>query len=97
MRETRVLMICPTSNLTPDVLAREIHATGKDIKVKETCYGCLIEGERDVAREVSALAREIDHNAVFVKRRAYRAGDRVRKERSDAYDPRSGGIQTRFR
>ena len=33
MRETRLLMICPTSRLTPDVLAREIHAAGKDIKI----------------------------------------------------------------
>ena len=78
MRETRLLMICPTSRLTPDVLAREIHATGKDVKIKETCYGCLIEGERDVVREVVAAAREIDHNAVFSKRRAYKAGDPVR-------------------
>ena len=78
MRETRLLMICPTSRLTPDVLAREIHATGKDVKIKETCYGGLIEGERDVVREVVAFAREIDHNAVFSKRRAYRAGDPVR-------------------
>ena len=78
MRETRLLMICPTSRLTPDVLAREIHATGKDVKIKETCYGCLIEGEREVVREVTAFAREIDHNAVFSKRRAYKAGDPVR-------------------
>lgn len=78
MRETRLLMICPDSRLTPDVLSREIHAMGKDVRVKETCYGCLIEGESEVVREVTETARNIDRNAVFSKRRAYRMGDPVR-------------------
>lgn len=78
MRETRLLMICPTSKLTPDVLARELHSMGEDVKVKETCYGCLIEGEGETVRKVVDAARAIERNAVFSKRRAYKAGDPVR-------------------
>ena len=96
MRETRLLMICPTSRLTPDVLAREIHSTGKDVKIKETCYGCLIEGERDVVREVAAFAREIDHNAVFSKRRAYRAGDPVRCRAQHGTRPGFAQLETEW-
>lgn len=96
MRETRLLMICPTSRLTPDVLAREIHATGKDVKIKETCYGCLIEGEREVVREVAAFAREIDHNAVFSKRRAYRAGDPVRCRAQHGTRPGFAQLETEW-
>lgn len=96
MRETRLLMICPTSRLTPDVLAREIHAAGKDIKIKETCYGCLIEGESEVVREVVAFAREIDHNAVFSKRRAYRAGDPVRCRAQHGTRPGFAQLETEW-
>ena len=96
MRETRLLMICPTSRLTPDVLSREIHATGKDVKIKETCYGCLIEGESEVVREVVAFAREIDHNAVFSKRRAYRAGDPVRCRAQHGTRPGFAQLETEW-
>lgn len=78
MRETRLLMICPDSKLTPDVLSRELHAMNKEIMVKETCYGCLIEGESEVVREMAKVARDIDRNSVYSKRRAYRLGDPVR-------------------
>ena len=96
MRETRLLMICPTSRLTPDVLSREIHATGKDVKIKETCYGCLIEGESEVVREVVAFAREIDHNAVFSKRRAYKAGDPVRCRAQHGTRPGFAQLETEW-
>ena len=96
MRETRLLMICPTSKLTPDVLSRELHAAGKDIKIKETCYGCLIEGESEVVREVVAFAREIDHNAVFSKRRAYRAGDPVRCRAQHGTRPGFAQLETEW-
>ena len=96
MRETRLLMICPTSSLTPDVLAREIHAAGKDIKIKETCYGCLIEGESEVVREVVAMAREIDHNAVFSKRRAYPAGAPVRCRAQHGTRPGFAQLETEW-
>ena len=43
-RETRLLMISPASRITPEMLARTIHAMGVDVALKETCYGCLIEG-----------------------------------------------------
>lgn len=74
-RETRLLMISPTSNITPDQLVRTVHAMGKRITVKETCYGCLIEGPSDIVREIRDKARELDPNGIFSKVRAYPASD----------------------
>ena len=74
-RETRLLMISPTSNITPDQLSRTIHSMGERITVKETCYGCLIEGPSEVVRRVRDRAREMDRNAIFSKIRAYPASD----------------------
>lgn len=74
-RETRLLMISPKSMLTPDQLVRTIHAMNKEVMIKETCYGCLVEGRRIVVREVVDYIREKYRNEVFSKRRAYPAGD----------------------
>ncbi|MBE6516991.1 MAG: DUF2102 domain-containing protein [Thermoplasmata archaeon] len=77
-RETRLLMISPASRLTPEMLARTIHSMGVDVALKETCYGCLIEGRREAVLEVTRRARGLQGNSVFSKRRAYRMGDPVR-------------------
>lgn len=74
-RETRLLMIAPSSEITPDQLSRTIHSMGKEITVKETCYGCLIEGPRAVVREVLGDVRTTYPNDIFSKVRAYVAGD----------------------
>ena len=77
-RETRLLMISPSSRLTPEMLARTIHSMGEDVALKETGYGCLIEGRREVVRRIADNLRETQGNSVFSKRRAYRLGDPVR-------------------
>ena len=77
-RETRLLMISPKSRLTPDQLVRTIHAMNRDVRMKETCYGAVLDGEKS---ELKALAEEIREkypNEVYSKRRAYPAGDQRR-------------------
>ncbi|MDR2846641.1 MAG: methanogenesis marker protein 6 [Candidatus Methanoplasma sp.] len=74
-RATRVFMISPDSMITPDQLVRTIHATGKEATVKETCYGCLVEGSVDVVGDILAVIRERYPYDIFTKRRAFPAGD----------------------
>ena len=77
-RETRLLMISPSSMLTPDQLVRMVHSFGMSVTVKETCYGCLIEAPAETTREVLSRVRERYPNEVFSKVRAYRCSDPVR-------------------
>lgn len=77
-RETRLLMISPSSRLTPDQLVRMVHSFGLAAIVKETCYGCLIEAPSETAREVLARVRERYPNEVFSKVRAYPCSSPVR-------------------
>ena len=77
-RETRLLMISPSSRLTPEMLARNIHSMDVEVGLKETCYGCLIEGRRESVLKVAEMARKLQGKSVFSKRRAYRMGDPVR-------------------
>ena len=74
-RETRLLMISPASHITPDQLTRTIHTIGKRVTVKETCYGCLIEGPRATVREIRDEVRKLDPNGIYSKVRAYPCGD----------------------
>lgn len=48
---------------------------GKAATVKETCYGCLVEGPKAMVREILAAIREKYPYEVFSKVRAYPAGD----------------------
>lgn len=74
-RETRLFMISPRSMLTPDQLVRTIHSFGYGVLVKETCYGCLVEGTRDEVLKTLSRIREGYRNEVFSKIRAYRSSD----------------------
>ncbi|MGI5964524.1 MAG: DUF2102 domain-containing protein [Candidatus Methanomethylophilaceae archaeon] len=74
-RETRLFMISPNSMLTPDQLVRTVHAMNKGVKVKETCYGCLVEGPKAVVLDVLAQLRKKYRNEVFSKPRAYLTSD----------------------
>lgn len=77
-RETRLFMISPRSMLTPDQLVRMIHSFGMEATVKETCYGCLVEGPAATVRSILEKVREKHSNEVFSKIRAYRCSDPVR-------------------
>jgi len=74
-RETRLIVISPASGITPDQITRAIHTMGKNVTVKESCYGAVVEGQRETVREVVSEIRKLDANGVFSKVRAYPAGD----------------------
>ena len=74
-RETRIFMISPDSMITPDQLVREVHAMGKKVTAKETCYGTLVEGPRPLVREVLSVIREKYPYDIYSKVRAYPTGD----------------------
>ncbi|MFA6709771.1 MAG: methanogenesis marker 6 protein [Candidatus Methanomethylophilaceae archaeon] len=74
-RETRLLMISPASMITPNQLARAVQSMGKEVTVKETCYGCLVEGPKAEVHEIRDEIRKLDNNGIFSKVRAYPCGD----------------------
>jgi putative methanogenesis marker protein 6 len=77
-RETRLILISPGSDMTPDQVTRTVHAVGNGVRAKETCYGTVIEGRRDDVRDVLEKVRALEPNAIFSKVRAFRAGDQRR-------------------
>jgi putative methanogenesis marker protein 6 len=74
-RETRIILISPASRITPDQLVRTIHTMGKNVTVKESCYGAVLEGKRDIVRGIIEDLRKLDPNGIFTNGRAFHAGD----------------------
>ncbi|MDW5562596.1 MAG: methanogenesis marker 6 protein [Methanomassiliicoccus sp.] len=73
-----MIVIAPSSELTPDQIARFIHSLGLNLNIKETCYGANIEGSKDVVRKALAEVRKLDPNRIFSKVRAFPIGDERR-------------------
>ena len=97
IRETRLLMISPLSRITPDQLSRTIHAMGRRVTVKETCYGCLIEGPRAIVREIRDAVRELDPNGIYSKVRAYPCGDPRRCRAQHGSRPGFAQLETEWK
>ena len=73
--ESRIFVISPNSDLTPSVLYRYLIGQKLPLKMKETCFGLIVEGERDSIREALQRLREFDKYNIFSKVRAYPPGD----------------------
>ena len=83
--ETRVILISPDSAITPEQVKSKILSiisedvrmagSGMDIRVKEMCFGALIEGEEKKVREIVEEVRKMDKNGIFSKPRGFPIGD----------------------
>jgi putative methanogenesis marker protein 6 len=70
-----MIVIAPSSSVTPDQITRLIHTLSAEVTVKETCYGAMVEGERaEVAKTLEAV-RKLDPNRIFSKVRGFPIGD----------------------
>jgi len=81
--ETRVILVSPDSAITPEQVKSKILSmisenesmAGLDIRVKETCFGALVEGEEKKVREIVEEVRKMDKNGIFSKPRGFPIGD----------------------
>jgi putative methanogenesis marker protein 6 len=81
--ETRVILISPDSEITPgqvksrilSMISEDASIASSDIRVKETCFGALLEGEQEKIREIADEVREMDPNGIFSKPRGFPIGD----------------------
>jgi putative methanogenesis marker protein 6 len=73
--ETRMIVISPSSSVTPDQVTRLVHSLGLEITVKETCYGAMIEGGKEDMRKALVAIRKLDPDRIFTKVRGFPIGD----------------------
>lgn len=81
--ETRVILISPDSDITPErakskilsMISEDMRMAGLDIRVKETCFGVLVEGEEKKVGKIVEGVRKMDKNGIFSKTRGFPIGD----------------------
>jgi putative methanogenesis marker protein 6 len=73
--ETRMIVISPSSSVTPDQVTRLVHSLGLEITIKETCYGAMIEGSKEDVGKALVAIRKLDPDRIFTKIRGFPIGD----------------------
>jgi putative methanogenesis marker protein 6 len=68
----------------------KIYGSKYDITVKETCFGVIINGEKDVIEEAVKEIRAMDPAGIFIKDRGFPPGDRRRCRGVRGGGPRPG-------
>lgn len=90
MRVTKYVITSPESDILPSDIAMHIYGSKRDVHVKETCFGVIINGEES---EIDDLVREIramDPNGIFIKDRGFPPGDPRRCRGRRGGGPRPG-------
>lgn len=75
MKSTKYVVTSQDSDVLPSDIALKIYELGREINVKETCFGVIIDGEEE---EIDATVKEIramDPSNIFIKDRGFPPGD----------------------
>jgi len=93
--ETRIVVISPSSDVTPNQLISLASTYPETLQLKETCYGMIVQGERaDISKVMDRLRYQYPYS-IFIKERGYPLGDK-RKCRSGIEGGLSGGPRPGF-
>jgi len=71
--ETRIVVLSPDSNFTPETLAKQLITL--PITVKTTCWGLILSGDSESIQQALHKIRPLDPNRIFTKIRGYPPGD----------------------
>jgi|Deesub1362A_J573_1020465.scaffolds.fasta_scaffold00969_6 putative methanogenesis marker protein 6 len=87
---TYVVLISPDSHLTPSQAVKQILMLKADITVKETCFGIIMQGKKEILDEVIKELRKLDEYGIFIKERGFKIFDNricrlVRKKRRPGF------------
>jgi len=86
---TKIVVISSDSVLSVDA-AMNIYESETEVTIKETCYGTMVTGPRDVVNGVVKKVVALDNNHIFVKERGFPPGDDRRCRAGRGGGPRPG-------
>jgi len=89
VKATKYVVTSQESDVLPSDIALKIYELGRDINVKETCFGVIIDGEEEDIRATVEELRKMDESNIFIKDRGFPPGDprRCRGHRGDGGRP----------
>jgi putative methanogenesis marker protein 6 len=75
VRVTKYVVTSPDSDVLPSDISMRVYELGREVNVKETCYGVIIDGEEEEVEETVKEIRAMDPNEIFIKDRGFPPGD----------------------
>ena len=68
-------VVVESFDITPADLGIRAYEISKDVMVKETCFGLIVNGKEEEVDRVTGELRKIDPDHIFVKDRGFPPGD----------------------
>lgn len=88
MKVTKYIITSPEcTEILPSDISTIIYESGYGVKVKETCFGAIIEGEEQPIKSLVEEIRALDHSGIFIKDRGFPLGDPNHCRGSDSGSP----------
>lgn len=73
--EARIYILSPNSRLTPAELLSYVINLRLPVKIKETCFGLIVEGKKSDISEITSKVRTLDKYNIFTRKRGFPPGD----------------------
>ena len=78
MEKITKMIVINSSKLLPSDVAMKLYETKDDIIVKETCFGIMVSGEREILDPLLVNIRKLDPYGIFIKERGFAPGEPFR-------------------
>jgi len=88
--KSKVIVLSEDAKTSPSKLFRFLNSLDYNIRVKETCFGAMIEGEDEVIDEIADIVRNLEKNKIFCKDRGFPIWDERRCRAFRKGGPREG-------
>lgn len=75
MKVTKYVITGQDSDVLPSDIALKIYELGREINIKETCFGVIIDGEEEDIKATVEEIRAMDQSNIFIKDRGFPPGD----------------------
>src|SRR4030067_1377948 len=72
------MIVINSSKLLPSDVAIKLYESKAEVMVKETCFGVMVSGERDIVDSLLLEIRKLDPYGIFIKERGFAPGEPYR-------------------
>lgn len=69
------MMVINSSKVLPSDVVIKLYESNADVMIKETCFGVMVSGERDVVDKLLLETRKMDPYGIFIKERGFAPGE----------------------
>ncbi len=72
------MVVINSSKLLPSDVVIKLYESNADVLVKETCFGVMVTGERQIVDSLLSNIRKLDPYGIFIKERGFAPGEPYR-------------------